>query len=113
MVGIGHPDCSTQLDEDAIRAYWDRGYIVFENALSPTEVNEATQALFSFVERAARTPADFEISEDTRGKSSQSGTIFRSIHNRMFFQLERGIAPKEMSPYEQEYGDSQTSPYRY
>lgn len=88
-----YPDCPAGLDQTAIDEYWERGYLVFEHALSPHEVEEARQSLSKLVESYTGSPDAFEVSGATDGKSSQTGAVFQAKANRMFFQLERGIDP--------------------
>jgi len=95
-----YPDCPTSLDEHTLETYRDRGFIVFENALSTEEVAPAREALSRIVRDYTETPDAFEVSGNTSGKSSQAGTVFRDRESRMFFQLERGIEYRDMSAEE-------------
>ena len=97
---IHYPDCPVSMTEETLREYSERGFVVFENALSPEEVSEAREALTAIVRRYTETPDAYDVSGNTAGKSSQAGTVFRDRGSRMFFQLERGFDHSGLSAEE-------------
>ena len=85
-----YQNCPTELDDEILESYHDRGFVVFENALSAEEVEQTKAALSAIVLRSIEEPDTFDVTESAAGAASQGGVVYRSKQNRMFFQLEKG-----------------------
>lgn len=88
------PPCPTQLSQEQIDQYWTQGWIAFENALSPVEVQTARQAITEMVTLNAFNEGLTEYRPSKRLKSgNHSGAMFQSKTSKFMIQLEPGFEP--------------------
>ncbi|MBT5168428.1 MAG: phytanoyl-CoA dioxygenase family protein [Opitutales bacterium] len=88
-----YPDCPTELSEEQISAYWSDGFLAFENALSPAEVEESRQGLIDIARSFAFNDEVAEYRPMTGADSNYGGASFRSRSSKCFVQLEPGYEP--------------------
>jgi phytanoyl-CoA hydroxylase len=88
-----YPDCPTELSKAQLAAYRRDGYLAFENALSPAEVEEACQGLNDIARSYAFNEAVAEYRPMTPGNSNYGGASFRSKTSKCLVQLEPGYEP--------------------
>jgi len=87
------PDCPTELSEEQLAAYWNNGYLAFENALSPEEVVDACQGLRDIVLSYAFNDEVAEYRPGTADNTNYSGASFRSRTSPCSVLLEAGYQP--------------------
>ncbi len=87
------PDCPTELSDEQLSAYWSEGYLAFENALSPAEVEEARQGLSDIARSYAFNDEVAEYRPRTTSKSNHGGASFWSRSSPCFVQLESEYEP--------------------
>ncbi|MCB1120599.1 MAG: phytanoyl-CoA dioxygenase family protein [Verrucomicrobiae bacterium] len=88
-----HPNCPTRLSKDQLSAYWEQGYLAFENALSPEEVTQAREDLRNLVLSYAFNEEVAEYRPRTSEKNNYAGASFRSRTGRCWVQMEPGYDP--------------------
>lgn len=88
-----YPDCPTSLSDDQLSQYWEDGYLAFENALSPDEVEQARNDLrqlfldYAFNEKVA------EYHPPSKEQTNYSGASFKSKTSPCWVLLEPGFEP--------------------
>jgi phytanoyl-CoA hydroxylase len=93
MVKSIFPDCPSELSKEQLASYWENGYLAFEQALSPDEVEEARNGLSNIVKSLAFNDEAAEFRPGSVDKSNHAGASFWSRTSPCFIQLEPGYEP--------------------
>ena len=88
-----HSDCPTSLNEDQLAEYWDKGYLAFENALSPEEVEVARNDLRNLFLGYAFNEDVAEYKPPSKEQTNYSGASFKSKTSPCWVLLEPGFEP--------------------
>lgn len=86
------PDCPTSLNAAQLAGYHEHGFLAFENALLPEEVEAAREALSALIRDHAFNDA-LSTYQPPNKSDSQPGAVFRSRKSRLMFQLEADFVP--------------------
>jgi phytanoyl-CoA hydroxylase len=95
--------CPTQLNEEHLAHYWRDGYIAFEGALSPKEVEEARSDITEMVTRLATSSEEVEYVPSQKAGTNYSGARFKSKRSGFTMHLEPGFVPDVKKPEEIEH----------
>ena len=88
-----YPDCPTALSEEQLNEYWETGYLAFENALSPEEVEQAREDLRTLFLSYAFNEDVAEFNPASKEKTNYSGASFKSKTSPCCILLEPGFDP--------------------
>ncbi|QXD25505.1 phytanoyl-CoA dioxygenase family protein [Opitutia bacterium ISCC 51] len=88
-----YPDCPTALSEEQLNEYWETGYLAFENALSPEEVEQAREDLRTLFLSYAFNEDVAEFNPASKEKTNYSGASFKSKTSPCWVLLEPGFDP--------------------
>lgn len=90
---LSFPPCPTQLDPEQLDQYWKQGYLAFEDALTPGEVEEARQAITDMVRRYAFQEERSTYKPPSGQTGNYAGASFHSRTSRFGMSLEPGMEP--------------------
>lgn len=85
--------CPTELDEEQLAQYWRDGFIAFEGALTPAEVEEARNGITEMVLRLVQDPENTTYFPPEGGNSNYAGVRFQSKRTGFMMHLEQGFEP--------------------
>ena len=92
------PSCPTQLSDTQLEQYWEKGFIAFENALSPDEVASARQSISDMISKYAFNDELSIYKAPTGSGSNQAGASFKSRNSNWMMTLEPGMEPSPEDP---------------
>lgn len=94
------PTCPTHLTEEHLAQYWRDGYIAFEGALTPEEVEEARSGITEMVYRLVNDPEHTTYTPPNSRDHNYAGARFVSRKAGFAMHLEKGCEPDLNHPEE-------------